>query len=230
MYARCMQREQGSCGSRPVSPLPSGIASARWFESTGSTPRVADVARARSGRSTLDDRRRRQQRRSRSSGELASDRDAVGYLVDRWVAGKIDVSGKTPASCTNGQQATSRRVSAPFASIVSNETTWRGGLTASPPGDASLVEASRFCAWCCVPRSTTPWPRASCAAAPPPVSACPNRSRGPGISATSTPGAKTSYTGSWSRSAGHRWEAPLRLAVLYGLRRSELLGRALVSS
>jgi integrase len=24
--------------------------------------------------------------------------------------------------------------------------------------------------------------------------------------------------------AGHRWEAPLRLAVLYGLRRSELLG------
>ncbi len=30
-----------------------------------------------------------------ASGELPSDRDTVGYLVDRWVAGKIDVSGQT---------------------------------------------------------------------------------------------------------------------------------------
>lgn len=29
------------------------------------------------------------------SGGLSSDRDTVGYLVDRWVAGKVDVSNKT---------------------------------------------------------------------------------------------------------------------------------------
>ena len=30
-----------------------------------------------------------------ASGGLSSDRDTVGYLVDRWVAGKLDVSNKT---------------------------------------------------------------------------------------------------------------------------------------
>ena len=123
----------------------------------------------------------------------------------------------------SGRAAISRRASEPFASIVSNATTWRGGSTVSLPVDASPVAVSRSCAWCCGPRSTTPWPQASCAAAQPHASACPDRSRRPDTERDADAWTEDELHRFLIAISGHRWEAPLRLAVLYGLRRSELL-------
>ena len=103
--------------------------------------------------------------------------------------------------------------------------TWPAGSRDSPPAGSSPAAASRSSGWCSALRSPTPSTSASSVAARPPGSACLGSvaKTGPATRGRER-GPRTRCVEFLAAIADHRWGAPMRLAVLYGLRRSELLG------
>ena len=158
-----------------------------------------------------------------ASGDTASDHGTVAHLLDRWVAGKIDVSNKTR------QQ---------YQWAAGHIKTGLGGIP------ADYVERDDIARWLeglagesQLSRRSIQIIRMVLRAALEDAVAVGELRRNPAARVAmprhvSKPASKRE-TEAWGESEirrflesirGHRWEGPLRLAVLYGLRRSELLG------
>ena len=155
------------------------------------------------------------------SGDVGSDHGTVGALVDSWVAGRVYVSAKSRMQ-TSGRRRRSDAISGRFVSTASPARTWPVGWRAWRPAVTSPGAASSSSERSCAPRWPTPSTgelRRSPAdrVGMPHVVAKPDRDDE--IKAWTEEEAQQ-----FLRSiAGHRWAGPIRLALLYGLRRSELL-------
>jgi integrase len=158
-----------------------------------------------------------------ASGELASDRDSVGHLVDQWVAGKLDVSSKTRLQYEWAAGHIKTGLGAIRVDRLERDDVarWLDRLAAS--GDVSRRSIQIF--------------RMVLRAALDDAVATGELRRSPaarvGMPRQVAKAGHQREVNAWTEDelqrflvgiAGHRWEAPLRLAVLYGLRRSELLG------
>jgi integrase len=158
-----------------------------------------------------------------ASGDTASKRGTVARLVDRWVAGKIDVSNKTRQQ----YQWAAGHIKTGLGGIRADQlerddiARWLEGLAAEGRLSRRSIQIIRM-----VLRATLDDAVATGELRRNPAA----RVAMPRQVAKSAPERNTEV---WTESQiqrflesieGHRWEGPLRLAVLYGLRRSELLG------
>jgi integrase len=157
-----------------------------------------------------------------ASGVFASDRDTVGYLVDRWVAGKIDVSGQTRLMYEWGAGHIKAGLGAVRVDRLERDDVarWFDGLAAGGRLSRRSIQILRMVLRAALDDAVaTGELRRSPAARV-------------GMPKQVMKGGHQREAEAWTEDemqrflgaiAGHRWEAPLRLAVLYGLRRSELL-------
>ena len=157
-----------------------------------------------------------------ASGELASDRDTVGYLVDRWVAGKIDVSGQTRLMYEWAGGHIKAGIGAVRVDRLERDDVarWLDGLAAGGRLSRRSIQILRMVLRAALDDAVaTGELRRSPAARV-------------GMPRQVTKAGHQRDADAWTEDelhrflvaiSGHRWEAPLRLAVLYGLRRSELL-------
>ena len=158
-----------------------------------------------------------------ASGDITSDRGSIAHLVDRWADGKIDVSNKTR------QQ---------YRWAAGHIKTGLGGVR------ADQLERDDIARWLEVlaeegrlSRRSIQIIRMVLRAALDDAVAVGDLRRNPAArvamprQVSKAPPERESVV--WTESeiqrfleaiSGHRWQAPLRLSVLYGLRRSELLG------
>jgi integrase len=157
-----------------------------------------------------------------ASGELASDRGTVGHRVDQWVAGKLDVSSKTRLQYEWAAGHIKTGLGAVRLDRLERDDVarWLEGLATG--GDFSRRSIQIF--------------RMVLRAALDDAVATGELRRSPaarvGVPRQIVKAGRQQEADAWTEDElhhflvaidGHRWEAPLRLAVLYGLRRSELL-------
>ena len=158
-----------------------------------------------------------------ASGDLATDRESIAHLVDRWVDGKIDVSNKTRQQYRWAAGHINSGLGGVRADQLERDDIARWLEALAEEGRlarrsiqiirmvlrASLDDAVAVGDLRRNPAARVAMPRHVSKTAPEPESVV------------------------WTESQvqrflkaieEHRWEGPLRLAVLYGLRRSELLG------
>ena len=158
-----------------------------------------------------------------ATGELASDRDTVAHLVERWVAGKVDVSNKTRSQYEWAAGHICTGIGGVRVDRLDRDDVarWLEGLAADGRLSrrsiqimrmvlrASLAEAVDLGELRRSPATRVGMPR--------------------NVAKTSRERQATAWTEAELRVflesiAGHRWAGPIRLAAVYGLRRSELLG------
>ena len=158
-----------------------------------------------------------------AAGEVGGDRDTVGRLVDQWVAGRLDVSNKTRLQYEWAAGHIRTGIGAIRVDRLDREDVarWLEGLATGGQFSRRSIQIFRMVLRAALadavdigrlrrsPAARVGMPRQV---------AKPSRQR---------------EAEAWTEDEmhrfltaihGHRWEAPLRLAVLYGLRRSELLG------
>jgi integrase len=158
-----------------------------------------------------------------ASGELGSDRDTVAHLVDRWVAGKLDVSNQTRLQYEWAAGHIKAGLGAVRVDRLERDDVarWLDGLATNGQFSRRSVQIFRMVLRAALDDAVvTGELRRSPAARV-------------GMPRQVTKAGHQRETEAWTEQelqrflaaiAGHRWEAPLRLAVLYGLRRSEMLG------
>jgi integrase len=158
-----------------------------------------------------------------AAGNTASDRETVAGVVDRWVAGKIDVSNKTREQYQWAAGHIKTGVGGIRADQLERDdiARWLDGLAAGGRLSRRSIQVIRMVLRAAFDDAVAVGElRRNPAArvAMPRQVAKPSRER---------------KAEAWTESEiqqflesikGHRWEGPFRLAVLYGLRRSELLG------
>lgn len=158
-----------------------------------------------------------------ASGELGSDRGTVGYLVDQWVAGKLDVTNKTRLQYEWAAGHVRSGIGAVRVDRLERDDVARWLARLASGGELS--------------RRSIQVIRMVLRAALDDAVAVGELRRNPAASiamprqVTKRPQEREAEA--WTEDevhrfleaiGGHRWEGPLRLSVLYGLRRSELLG------
>jgi integrase len=158
-----------------------------------------------------------------ASGEAGAERDTVAAVVDRWVAGKVDVSSKTRLQ----YEWAAGHINAGIGGVRLDRldrddvARWLEGLAAAGKLSRRSIQIMRMVLRAALddavdlgelrrsPASRVGMPR--------------------NVAKTSRELDRTAWTEDELRQfltsiAGHRWAGPIRLAALYGLRRSELLG------
>ncbi|MEX0797582.1 MAG: site-specific integrase [Acidimicrobiia bacterium] len=158
-----------------------------------------------------------------ASGDIASDRGSVTHVVDRWVAGKIDVSNKTREQ----YQWAAGHIKTGLGGLRADQlerddiARWLEGLASGGRLSRRSIQIIRMVLRAALDDAVAVGELRRNPAA---------RVAMPRQVAKASVGRDTEV---WTESqiqrfleaiGGHRWEGPLRLAVLYGLRRSELLG------
>jgi integrase len=160
-----------------------------------------------------------------ASGELAAERNTVAAVVDRWVAGKVDVSNKTRLQ----YEWAAGHIRAGIGGVRLDRldrddvARWLESLAGDGQLSRRSIQIMRMVLRAALadavdlgelrrsPASRVGMPR--------------------NVAKTSRELDRTAWTEDELRQfltsiAGHRWAGPLRLTALYGLRRSELLGLA----
>jgi integrase len=158
-----------------------------------------------------------------ASGEGGAERDTVAAVVDRWVAGKVDVSSKTRLQ----YEWAAGHISAGIGGVRLDRldrddiARWLERLAADGQLSRRSIQIMRMVLRAALddavdlgdlrrsPASRVGMPR--------------------NVAKTSRELNRTAWTEDELRQflasiAGHRWAGPIRLAALYGLRRSEMLG------
>jgi len=158
-----------------------------------------------------------------ASGEVGADWGTVGHLVDQWAAGRLDVSNKTRLMYEWAAGHIREGLGAIRVDDLERDDVarWLDGLAAGGQFARRSIQIFRMVL------------RAALADA---VDAGQLR-RSPaarvGMPRNVARASRSEKTDTWSEvevrqfliaTSDHRWSAPLRLAVSYGLRRSELLG------
>ena len=158
-----------------------------------------------------------------ADGAVGGDRDTVGHLVDAWVASRVDVSPKTRLQYEWAASHIRVGLGAIRVDRLEREDVarWLDELAAGGQLSRRSIQIFRMVLRAALADAVEVGDLRRSPAARvgmPRQVAKPNRQR---------------EVDAWTEEqlrrfldaiSGHRWEAPLRLAALYGLRRSELLG------
>jgi integrase len=158
-----------------------------------------------------------------ASGELASDRDTVGHLVDRWVAGKLDVASKTRLQ----YEWAAGHIKAGLGGVRverlerDDVARWLDGLATSGHFSRRSVQIFRMVLRAVLDDAVV---TGELRRSPAARVGMPRQVAKAGHQREADAWTEEEVQRFLAAIGGHRWEAPLRLAVLYGLRRSELLG------
>ncbi len=158
-----------------------------------------------------------------ASGEVGSDRGTIGHLVDQWVASRLDVSNKTRLQYEWAAGHIREGLGAIRVDDLERDDVarWLEGLATGGKYARRSIQIFRM-----VLRAVLADAVESGDLRRSPAARVGMPRQVAKVAATDKPDA-------WSEDemhqffaaiTGHRWEGPLRLAVLYGLRRSELLG------
>jgi integrase len=158
-----------------------------------------------------------------ASGEGGAERDTVAAVVDRWVAGKVDVSSKTRLQYEWAAGHISSGIGGVRLDRLDRDDVarWLERLAADGQLSRRSIQIMRMVLRAALddavdlgdlrrsPASRVGMPR--------------------NVAKTSRELNRTAWTEDELRQflasiAGHRWAGPIRLAALYGLRRSEMLG------
>lgn len=158
-----------------------------------------------------------------ASGETAPERGTVGHLVDQWVAGRLDVSNKTRLQ----YEWAAGHIRAGLGAVRLDQLDrddvagWLEGLAAGGEFSRRSIQIFRMVL------------RAALADAVETGELRRSPAVRVGMPKRVAKAERSRETEAWDEnelqqflraSASHRWGGPLRLASLYGLRRSELLG------
>ena len=158
-----------------------------------------------------------------ASGDIASDRGTVARLVDRWVAGKIDVSNKTRLQ----YQWAAGHIKTGLGGIRADQVErddiarWLEGLAAEGRLSRRSIQIIRMVLRAALDDAVAIGELRRNPAA---RVAMPRQVSKPAPERDTEVWTESQIQRFFETIRGHRWEGPLRLAVLYGLRRSELLG------
>ena len=158
-----------------------------------------------------------------ASGDIASDRGTVARLVDRWVAGKIDVSNKTRQQ----YQWAAGHIKTGLGGIRADQVErddiarWLEGLAAEGRLSRRSIQIIRMVLRAALDDAVAIGELRRNPAA---RVAMPRQVSKPAPERDTEVWTESQIQRFFETIRGHRWEGPLRLAVLYGLRRSELLG------
>lgn len=158
-----------------------------------------------------------------ASGDIASDRGSIAHLVDRWVAGKIDVSNKTRQQ----YQWAAGHITTGLGGIRADQlerddiARWLEGLAAGGRLSRRSIQIIRMVLRAALEDAVAVGELRRNPAA---RVAMPRQVAKRGIERDTEAWTESQIQRFLEAIGGHRWEGPLRLAVLYGLRRSELLG------
>src|SRR3990170_1929139 len=158
-----------------------------------------------------------------ASGDIASDRGTVARLVDRWVAGKIDVSNKTRQQ----YQWAAGHIKTGLGGIRADHlerddiARWIEALAAEGQLSRRSVQIIRMVLRAALDDAVAIGELRRNPAA---RVAMPRQVSKPAPERDTEVWTESQIQRFFETIRGHRWEGPLRLAVLYGLRRSELLG------
>jgi integrase len=158
-----------------------------------------------------------------ASGEATADRRTVAAVVDEWVAGKSDVTGKTLMQYEWAAGHIRSRIGAVRIDRLerSDVARWLDGLATGGKYSRRSIQIMRMVL------------RASLAEAVELGELRRSPASRVGMPRNVTKTSRQREVEAWSEDelreflqvvATHRWGGPLRLAALYGLRRSELLG------
>lgn len=158
-----------------------------------------------------------------ATGEIGSERGTVAHVVDRWVAGKIDVSNKTRVQYEWAAGHIKTGLGGIRADHVERDdiARWLEGLADAGKLSRRSIQVIRMVLRAALEDAVAV---GELRRNPAERVAMPRRVSKP---------ARERDTEAWSEAEiqrflesirEHRWGGPLRLALLYGLRRSELLG------
>ena len=158
-----------------------------------------------------------------ASGEVGAERDTVAAVVDRWVAGKVDVSNKSRLQYEWAAGHIRSGIGGVRLDRLDRDdvASWLEGLASGGQLSRRSIQIMRMVLRAALddavdlgelrrsPAARVGMPR--------------------NVAKTSRELDRTAWTEDELRlflasTAGHRWAGPIRLAALYGLRRSELLG------
>lgn len=157
-----------------------------------------------------------------ASGEAGAERDTVAAVVDRWVAGKVDVSSKSRLQ----YEWAARHIDAGLGGVRLDRldrddvARWLEGLAADGALSRRSIQIMRM-----VLRATLDDAVDAGELRRSPASRV-------GMPRNVAPTSRELNRAAWTEDelqnfltsiAGHRWAGPIRLTALYGLRRSELL-------
>jgi integrase len=222
MYARCMQRGVRIVWKQTSQPTVQRHRE-RWVVRVDGIDTETGRRRPRQI-GTFNSRRSAQAAATSfaASGELTSERETVGYLVDRWVAGKIDVSGQTRLMYEWAAGHIKAGIGAVRVDRLERDdiARWLDRLASGGRLSRRSIQILRMVLRAALDDAVaTGELRRSPAARV-------------GMPKHATKAGHQRDTDAWTEDElhrflaaidGHRWEAPFRLAVLYGLRRSEVL-------
>lgn len=158
-----------------------------------------------------------------ASGDAASDRGSVAHLVDRWVASKIDVSNKTREQ----YQWAAGHIKTGLGGIRADQlerddiARWLDTLATEGRLSRRSIQIIRMVLRAALDDAVAVGELRRNPAA---RVAMPRQVAKAGIERDTESWTESEIQRFLEAIEGHRWEGPLRLAVLYGLRRSELLG------
>lgn len=158
-----------------------------------------------------------------ASGDIASDRGTVAHLLDRWVGGKIDVSNKTRLQ----YQWAAGHIKGGLGGIRADHlerddiARWLEGLAAEGRLSRRSIQIIRMVLRAALDDAVAIGELRRNPAA---RVAMPRQVSKPAPERDAEVWTESQIQRFLETIRGHRWEGPLRLAVFYGLRRSELLG------
>jgi len=158
-----------------------------------------------------------------AAGEVGADRGTVGHLVQQWAASRVDVSAKTRMQCEWAAAHIQRGLGAIRVDRLERDDVarWLDRLASSGEVARRSIEIFRMVL------------RAALADAVENGDLRRSPAARVGMPRQVAKPDRTPQTKAWTKEqvqtfvasiADHRWAAPIRLSVLYGLRRSELLG------
>lgn len=158
-----------------------------------------------------------------AAGELATGSDTVGGLVDRWVAGKVDVSSKTRLQYE--WAAGHIRSGIGGVRVDQLERTdvarWLDALAGDEKFSRRSIQIMRMVLRAALDDAVD---AGELRRSPAARVSLPRKVAGTGRKKDVDAWTEDELGRFLAATAEHRWAGPLRLAVLYGLRRSELLG------
>jgi integrase len=158
-----------------------------------------------------------------AAGEVGGDRDTVGRLVDQWVAGRLDVSNKTRLQYEWAAGHMRRGIGAIRVDRLDREDVarWLEGLATGGQFSRRSIQILRMVLRAALADAVD---IGELRRSPAARVGMPRQVAKPSRQREAEAWTEDEMHRFLTAISGHRWEAPLRLAVLYGLRRSELLG------
>jgi integrase len=194
------------------------------FVSTGSTPHRASRGRASSARFARSDRPQQAATDFATSGEIGSDRSTVGYVVTRWAESRTDIGNKSRLQC----EWAAKHISAGIGSVRvdrldrTDMARWLDGLAQGGHLSRRSISVCRTVLRAALADAVEAGDirRSPAARVPMPRNVVKVRAERE-VDAWE----EADLQRFLATTATHRWGARLRLAALYGLRRSEVIPR-----